>query len=115
MVVSRVVQHELYNSRTLINDIGVVLLLNDLVLSTTVALIQVPQQGFVVPDASQARISGWGATNNRGDRPAVLQTLIIPVISNTNCGGILQTTIRDNLLCAGGLIDRDTCWGELIS
>ena len=102
--VSRIIEHELYNSRTLIHDICILKLARSLVMSASVRAIVLPAQGFAVPHAAIATVSGWGGINTAGNRaPTVLQTLQTPIIGNTQCGTINGSPVRGDQLCAGGV------------
>lgn len=110
-----IVEHESFNSRSLINDIAILKLESRLLLSSTVRAIQLPVLNFAVPNAAIAAISGWGGINTRGDRPIFLQTINVPIIGNTQCSTRMQSTVRADQLCAGGVTGRDVCGGEFYS
>lgn len=104
--VSRIILHPSYNGRTLFNDIAVLKLATLLTMSPSVVVIQLPLQNQVAPHGSMASISGWGGTNTRGDRsPAVLQTLQVPFVGNTQCAAIIGSPLRVDQLCAGGVVE----------
>ena len=102
--VARIINHESYNSRTYANDICIMKLSRNLVMSASIRAILLPAQGMAVPHAAMATVSGWGGTNTAGNRaPTVLQTLQTPIIGNSQCGTINGSPIRGDQLCAGGV------------
>ena len=114
--VSRIIEHEAFNSNpSMINDIVILKLQRNLVMSAAVRAIQLPVQGFAVPHGSIAAVTGWGGINTRGDlNPAVLQTLNTAVIGNAQCTTLNNFATRADQLCAGAQVGRDTCYREFI-
>ncbi|CAO1437133.1 unnamed protein product [Diamesa serratosioi] len=109
----RVHGHDFYDDTIWINDISILKLERHLVLSASVRAIQLPTQGFNVPHAVMATVSGWGGTNTAGNRsPTVLQTLQTPVIGNPQCRTIIGSSILNTHICAGGVVGRDACYGD---
>ena len=101
----RVWGHDLYNDITWINDISILKLERNAVLSATVRAIPLPVQGFNVPHGVMATVSGWGGTNTAGNRsPTVLQTLQTPVIGNPQCTVINNQFVRNDQMCAGAVV-----------
>ena len=45
----------------------------------------------------------------RGDSPAVLQKVSLPVVTNDYCSKKLKANAWDKLICAGGEFNKSTC------
>lgn len=113
--VLRIIEHETFVSRTLVNDICILKLSRNLGFSASVRAINLPEQGLVLPNAVVATITGWGVVNNRGGLPVVLQTADVQIIGNAECELKIANPIRINELCAGVQLGRDACWGGFLS
>jgi secreted trypsin-like serine protease len=63
------------------------------------------------------RVTGWGALDNSGNRPMVLQQLDVPFEPTLggSCGSWGEGPgiyLGDDVLCAGGLGGQDSCYGD---
>ena len=103
--VTRFIVHESYRNGQPTHDIIILKLSRNLVFSATVRAAQLPVQGFAVPAGSTALLSGWGGINTAGNRsPTVLQALQTPIIGNAQCQTRIQFPVRNDQLCAGGVV-----------
>ena len=111
--VTGIIQHPSFDNNQVINDIVILKLARNLVLSATVRAIALPVAGFAVPHGSMASVTGWGGTNTAGTaNPTVLQALNTAVIGNNQCTTMNNFPTRADQLCAGGIVGRDTCYRD---
>lgn len=112
IVVSQVIQHPQYDDWTALNDVVVLKLAQNLVFSDSIRPISLPTPNFQVGDGRPAYISGWGALEFRGPAPQVLQSVVVPVMSNSQCQAIYdEEEILPQHICAGE-VGRDACQGD---
>ncbi|XP_038666762.1 hepatocyte growth factor-like protein [Scyliorhinus canicula] len=71
-------------------------------LNARVALICLPPQGYIVPEATTCEIAGWGETQGTGD-DNVLNILSVPVMSNKKCNQHYRSHVPETEMCAGTL------------
>lgn len=85
--VARIIEHELFRkSPSMINDIVILKLQRNLVMSAQVRAIALPELASSVPHGTMASVTGWGGTNTQGNlNPTVMQTLNTQVIGNAQC------------------------------
>jgi Trypsin len=96
----------------LINDVVILKLAQNLVFDDTRRPINLPTPNFQVGAGRPAVISGWGALAFRGPSPQILQSVMVPVLSNAQCQVIYdEEEILSQHLCAGEE-GRDACQGD---
>ena len=80
--VDQVIIHPKYDDPTIYNDICLLRLSNQLILSTEnrTAAIRLPQQGYTA--AGDAVVSGWGTTSYGGTLSDVLMNVTVPIVTD---------------------------------
>lgn len=108
-----VAEHPGYDDWTIENDIVVLRLGINLVLSDTIRPTVLPSTGFPVSTGGIAVVSGWGdLLYDARDYPDILQSVQVPVLSNAQCQVIYDLEeILEQHICAGTL-GRDACHGD---
>jgi len=98
--VDLIVRHPNYDSKTKDNDIALLKLNKDAVLSKKVNLACLPKEAVDL-DAT-CYITGWGRTTGLGDTADTLQEAKLKVVTNQACS-VLNTSppVTENMLCAG--------------
>lgn len=110
--ISQFVNHPLFSSSTLRNDISILQFVTPLNTNLpSISIISLPY--FSAPVGSLAQVSGWGATCESCSFSAILRYIMIPIISNLDCNRVYEGSITDGMMCAlypGGT--RDACQGD---
>lgn len=117
ILVRRIIEHEDYNVPIYFDhDIALMFLESPLTFGSGIQPIDLPPQGFVVPNGAVSTISGWGALTQGGQSPDNLQVVRIPIVSNDICFEAYEDVnpITDGMICAGelGVGGRDACQGD---
>jgi len=112
-------RHPNYNSRTLINDIAVLLLRSSFVIDDYVVPISLPahQNNEWMPNGADVRVCGWGNTSSSSSNyPSELHCVNVDIVSNSICndrshynGEILKGMFCAGILDVGG---KDACQGD---
>jgi len=115
--IRRVIEHEDNNVPILFDhDVALMFLQSALIFGPGIQAIALPPQGFVVAHGTDARTSGWGALQQGGSPPEILQVVTVPIVSNDICEDAYAqlNPITDGMICAGLLIEggRDACQGD---
>jgi len=113
--VTTVIMHELYNKRTKENDICLLELEGRVNLdSPNIGLVRLPEAGEEYEAGLMCTVTGWGATQENGGSPRVLQKVRVPVVSDNQCQfDYIMNEIQKSMLCAG--FDeggKDSCQGD---
>ena len=103
IAVSRVMNHENYDSWTIENDICMLELATDADLSSSViGAIDIPYDGKEYDAGTMCTVSGWGTTSEGGSLGRTLMKVDVPVVSDDDCRGSYgQSDIVDSMICAG--------------
>jgi len=117
ILVRRIIEHEDYNVPIYFdNDIALMFLESPLTFGAGIQAITLPPQGQIVAHGTDSRVSGWGALQQGGSPPEILQVVTVPIVSNDICGAayIDLNPITDGMICAGDLElgGRDACQGD---
>lgn len=134
--VQRAVVHPHYYSRTVLNDIALLFLVESFRLAThinTVCLppplplpLPSPPSHHQFPSAATAAnnrclVSGWGKDDfgRAGRYQAILKRVEVPVVARATCQRTLRRTklgrhfrLHHSFMCAGGEAGSDTCQGD---
>lgn len=97
-------EHPEYDDWELLNDIVVIRLAERMTFSDSIRAKFLPVPNLNVPPGSQAVVSGWGDIGTEVTRvfPDILQSVEVPVMSNTECQGIYdEEEILPQHICAG--------------
>ena len=107
-----VIEHPQYDDWTAINDVVVLKLAQNIVFDDRRRPLALPTPNFQVGAGKPANISGWGALQFRGPSPQILQSTVVPVLSNAECQRIYDDEeILEQHICAGET-GRDACQGD---
>jgi len=108
--VSQIINHPSYSALTSNNDIALLKLSEEVDLNTyTPSCVANTGDSF---EGQKAWVYGWGTTSSGGESPYKLLEVEVPVVSNAVCTTALQTEITDDMLCAGGELNKDGCQGD---
>jgi len=114
--VAKTTLHPSYNSDTSANDIAILKLQKPLQFNRYVQPACLPSNDYAYPAGEHVIISGWGALNEGGGSPNILNVAYVPLITDTQCQDKYRRygyTISDDMVCAafesGGI---DTCQGD---
>ncbi|KTG47356.1 hypothetical protein cypCar_00045936 [Cyprinus carpio] len=112
---SRVINHPDYSDPTHDNDIALLRLSSSVTFSDYIKPVCLAAAGSVFAAGSDSWVTGWGALKSEGAAPDILQEVMIPIVSNSNCDdayGALKIT--SNMICAGLLNEggKDSCQGD---
>ncbi|KPI97653.1 Proclotting enzyme [Papilio xuthus] len=114
------IEHENYSRNSLTNDIGVLVLQQDVTFTKLIHPICIPLAPELRSNSYvnyNPLIAGWGSVSYRGPSASHLQALQLPVVSNEYCAraysAYKEQTIDERVLCAGyELGGRDSCQGD---
>ncbi|XP_022655697.1 coagulation factor IX-like isoform X2 [Varroa jacobsoni] len=110
--VVRIERHEHYDQPSYNNDIAVLTLDAPLLFGRTSRPACLPPYGSDVQDGTSGEVVGWGRIAFKGKKSDTLQNVTLPVVNRTECQRPLRHRISTNMLCAGGLEERDACVGD---
>merc|ERR1711915_15484 len=112
IVLSQIIQHEDYNSFTLVNDISLLKFSEPLVFNDFAQPIALPEAGQAA--SGDCTVSGWGTTSEGGSSPSTLRKVVVPVVTDEVCdadygGG----QVFESMICAGLKEGgKDSCQGD---
>ncbi|EDW60927.1 trypsin [Drosophila virilis] len=111
----RVKVHELYNPRSLENDIALIRLDQPVSLEAPMRPVCLPVYSSSF-EGELGKVTGWGALREGGFAAQVLQEVDVLILSQSECRSSSYTPamITDNMLCAGylGVGSKDACSGD---
>merc|ERR1712106_1029944 len=108
--VSQIINHPSYSALTSNNDIALLKLSEEVDLNVyTPSCVANTGDTF---EGQKAWVYGWGTTSSGGESSYKLLEVEVPVVSNAVCTTALQTEITDDMLCAGGELNKDGCQGD---
>ncbi|XP_013147326.1 PREDICTED: venom serine protease Bi-VSP-like isoform X2 [Papilio polytes] len=120
VLIKRKIEHEDYSRNSLTNDIGVLVLQQDVTFTKLIHPICIPLAPELRSNSYvnyNPMIAGWGSVSYRGPSASHLQALQLPVVSNEYCArayaAYKEQTIDERVLCAGyERGGRDSCQGD---
>jgi len=112
-VTARII-HEQYDSWDLFNDIALIKVFPPFDMDETRAAVTLP--AAMADSDGDSIVTGWGALQEGGSSPAVLNWVSVPLISNAECANSYGPSypVADHMICAG-LPEggKDSCQGKL--
>ncbi|KAF2880268.1 hypothetical protein ILUMI_25891 [Ignelater luminosus] len=110
VAVSRIIQHENFDGRTIDNDISLLQLAQDITHPKSKAVGLVDQE---LATGTPVDVTGWGALREGGSSPIQLQTVTVNTVTRQECRAAYgQSAISDQMICAGGGGGKDSCQGD---
>ncbi|XP_053120657.1 transmembrane protease serine 11C-like [Hemicordylus capensis] len=114
-LVKTIIVHEKYRYPANEYDIAVVKLANRVEFSRAVHRVCLPDSDEIIPYNIDAVVTGWGALNNYGETPNILQEATVKLIDTNVCNRreVYDGVITPGMLCAGYLEGGvDSCQGD---
>jgi len=118
--VYEIITHPGYIASNLYNDLGLVILSEDMELTANVDTMCLPQQGERV-DTTSCVATGWGKDRfgDEGQYQTLLQQVTLPMVQHDYCQNSLSNNrlgnkfhLHSSFTCAGGQGGVDTCTGD---
>ncbi|KAM5193887.1 transmembrane protease serine 9-like [Mantella aurantiaca] len=110
--IGRVFRHAQYNSLTIVNDITLIKLSSAATFSNRVAPVCLAATADVFNGGERCVTTGWGYTNAATQaKPAKLQQVALPLLTNTECQRYWGTRIQATMICAGAS-GASSCMGD---
>lgn len=111
--VTHIIEHPLFDTFTLNNDIAVLWIPALSTAPAGVSVVGMPGQDADVPTGALAHVAGWGALCWQCDGTAVLRYVSVPTITNAQCNAQYGGGITAGMLCAGfSHGGQDACSGD---
>lgn len=113
--------HEEYNSKVILNDIGLIKLVMNAPFTDKIRPICLPvAEPWRSKDITyyQPFVAGWGSTYYKGPLTAILQEVQLPIVPTTECAASYMSVypnqiFDDRVLCAGfSYGGKDSCQGD---
>ncbi|KAL0198134.1 hypothetical protein M9458_006674, partial [Cirrhinus mrigala] len=107
----RVINHPNYDNPNNDNDIALLQLSSSVTFSNYIRPVCLAAAGSKVAAGTDSWVTGWGALQSGGQAPNILQEVMIPIVSNSDCDDAYGGSITSNMLCAGLLNEggKDAC------
>ncbi|XP_067249005.1 trypsin-like [Chanodichthys erythropterus] len=110
----QVINHPNYVGATHDNDIALLQLSSSVTFSEYIKPVCLAATGSVFTAGTESWVTGWGALNSGGSSPDILQEVMVPIVSNSDCNNAYEGGISSNMICAGLLNEggKDSCQGD---
>ncbi|KMY89204.1 trypsin-1 [Drosophila simulans] len=113
--IKRVHRHPKFDAYTIDFDFSLLELEEYSAKNVTQAFVGLPEQDADIADGTPVLVSGWGNTQSAQETSAVLRSVTVPKVSQTQCTEAYGNfgSITDRMLCAG-LPEggKDACQGD---
>lgn len=108
--------HEGYlpNSKNKYNDIGLIILSENVAYSDYIQPICLPLNNIDLPIGTYLYVSGWGKTPYSSSNPIKLKAKV-PIVNSSECNRIYESqkiNLNDGQICIGGEKGIDSCRGD---
>jgi len=117
IAVSRIIQHESYESATITDDICILVLKQSLKMVASgepgaVQPVPMPGSGDSFPAGNEAVVSGWGTTSAGGSSAKRLRKVTVNVDSDEDCYSAYSSSyVKRAHICASAK-GKDSCQGD---
>ncbi|KAK2907320.1 hypothetical protein Q8A67_006305 [Cirrhinus molitorella] len=102
--VSRIIIHPDYGHPPFDKDIALVQLSSSVPFSDYIIPVCLAAAGSVFDAGTESWVTGWGSLQSDGPVPDILQEVMLPVVSNSDCfkayDGVLEGGISNNMICS---------------
>merc|ERR1711892_175432 len=110
VTVTQIINHASYDATSSNYDIALLKLSEKVDLNVyTPACLAKSADNF---EGKNAWVYGWGTTSFGGASADSLMEVEVPVVSNAVCTAAMGNGITDQMLCAGGQLNKDGCQGD---
>ncbi|XP_077068338.1 trypsin-like isoform X1 [Siphateles boraxobius] len=112
---SQFINHPNYNNPSDDNDIALLQLSSSVTISDYIRPVCLAATGSVFAAGTESWVTGWGMLQDGGTQiPDILQEVMIPIVSNSDCDNAYGGGITSNMICAGLLNQggKDSCQGD---
>ncbi|KFP06153.1 Coagulation factor X, partial [Calypte anna] len=114
--VARSWTHPHYDPSDYNSDIALLYLSTDVTFNQYIVPICLPSPALaklLSEEGRIGRVSGWGATHERGSTLRFLMQTQLPIVSLQRCQSSTRRVVTDNMFCAGyGSLAADACKGD---
>ena len=101
MDVVRIIAHQDYSDKTLENDIGLVILREDVQITEAVATISLPEDERLYKEGSAVTVIGWGGTEEESYAAATLQKHVYEISDQEECTKFWEYPLYEGMMCTG--------------
>ncbi|XP_050957963.1 chymotrypsin-like elastase family member 2A [Labeo rohita] len=110
---SQIIKHPLFDYPNPDNDIALVKLSSSVTFSDYIRPVCLAAAGSVFAAGTESWVTGWGVLHPEGPPSNILQEVMIPIVSNSECANVYEgvTSITSNMICAGQE-GRSICPGD---
>lgn len=112
--INSITVHPFHGSFGFTYDVGLIELATSAVITVGVnaILLSSPSwDGLLSVPGQMSIVTGWGRLYETGSLADILQEVTIPIISNSECGGVHGRHVSEYELCAGAT-GKDACYGD---
>ncbi|KAG1967450.1 serine protease 33-like [Pimephales promelas] len=109
------INHPNYDNPSDDNDIALLQLSSSVTFSDYIRPVCLAAAGSVFAADTESWVTGWGLLQAGGTQiPDILQEVMIPIVSNSDCDNAYGGGITSNMICAGLLNQggKDSCQGD---
>ncbi|XP_013139295.1 PREDICTED: serine protease 42-like [Papilio polytes] len=120
-IVQEIYLHPEFHSKSLRNDLALLLLKEPVQLADHINVICLPSQDELFETSRDCVANGWGKDSfgKKGSYAVILKLVELNMVRHQTCAAILKSTrlgynfrLHDSFVCAGGEEGKDTCQGD---
>uniref|UniRef100_A0A8C1UET8 Zgc:123295 n=1 Tax=Cyprinus carpio TaxID=7962 RepID=A0A8C1UET8_CYPCA len=101
---NRIINHPNYDPSTIDNDIALIELSSSVAFTDYIRPVCLPAAGSVFAAGTESWVTGWGKLQSEDTQGSdILQELMIPIVSSSDCDKAYGGGITSNMICAGFL------------
>ncbi|RXN12337.1 chymotrypsin-like protease CTRL-1 [Labeo rohita] len=106
-----IIIHQYYNDTQFNNAIALVQLSSSVMFTDYIKPVCLAAAGSKFAGGTESWGTGWGTLQSGGQLADILQEVMIPVVSNSNCNKAYGAGITSNMICAGTAA-KSSCQGD---